>query len=437
MSLADLLVFHPEFRTRAFDTAPLENVIKNIERAFPNIETKMPTDTTTIVLRVATASRSGNWQEISTGDVAITLLAYLLEEFDIPGDLRQFLDAEAIATTNPRLLDALARGYLETWSSGSVKTSHLQSLLIARADILPHRWKNLFFTCPEFLDLEIGPQSIGRRMVTEVTPYRWLSKTGLPAPHGAGFMQLAHTAFLKQSPDPETIPALDKLLSWAAPPDVAKLDDKRTAEVIDRILSPWTARSCPSDYREPCLDRLVDMFGDPRRENPAFWNLVMPSHRRVLIKWLARKSMEAMFKVVTEAEHDTGSSNHWPDRRRFWMNLYEEGHIDEAWFALGDDVVPIARNLHQRTKDKSYLSFGRQTPRKKTCLLFIRIGDNIFVEGSHNFRLHAFPNPTRPTPQLYAPNYDIDEILLPTPHDDARVHIGDWKGWVRDRIRQP
>lgn len=437
MSLADLLVLQPEFRIRAFDTAPLETAIKNIERAFPNIETRMPADTETIVQRVTTASRTGNWQEISTGDVAITLRAYLLEEFPIADDLRNFLDAEAIATTNPRLLDALALVYLETWSSGSVKTAHLQSLLVARADILPHRWKNLFQTCPEFLDVETGPQLIGARMVTEITPYKWLFKAGLPAPHGLGFMQLAHTAFLKQSTDPETVSDLEKLLSWTSPDGAAKLDDKRTAEVIDRILSPWTSISCPADYREICLNRLIDLFGDPRRENPAFWDLVMLPHRRVLIKWLARKSMEAMFQVVTEAEHDTGSHNPWLGRRRFWMGLYEQGHIDEAWFALGDKAIPIARNLHQRTGDKSYLSFGRQTSRKKTCLLFIRIGENIFVEGSNNFRIHAFPNPTRPPPQLYASNYDIDEILLPRPHDDARVHIGDWKGWVKDRIRQP
>lgn len=436
MSLADLLVLSPEFRTRSFDMVPLETAVTKIKRAFPDVETKIPNDTETIVQRVAASARTANWQAISTGDVAIALLASLLEELPIPNDLQTFLTAEAIATTNPRLLDAIARAYLETWSSGSTKTSHLHRLLIARADKLPNRWQNLFLSCPEFLDIEAGPQLIGNRMATVVNPYHWLIKEGLPAPHGSGFMESAHTAFLAQNPNPKTIPALDKLLSWAAPADAAKLDDKRSAEVIDCILSPWTTASCPPDYRETCIDRLITLFGDPRRDNPAFWNLVAAPHRRVLNKWLARKSMEAMFQVVTEAEQDTQNNNHWPGRRRFWMSLYEDGRIDEAWFALGDDIIPIANKLHQRTGDKSYLSFGRQIPRKGTCLLFIRIGEKIFVEGSHNFRIHTFPNPIRPTPQLYASSYNINEILLPKPHADARVHTGDWKGWVRDRIKQ-
>ena len=119
------------------------------------------------------------------------------------------------------------------------------------------------------------------------------------------------------------------------------------------------------------------------------------------------------------------------------MGLYEEGRIDEAWIALGDKAVSIARSLYQRTNDKSYLSYGRQITRPDTCLLFMQIGEKTFVEGSHNFRIHVFPTPMRQTPKLYATTYDLNEILLPQPHDDARVHIGEWMSWVRDRIKSP
>jgi len=437
MSLADLLVLRPEFRTRALDTTPLDTAIRKIENAFPGIGPTSPVDMDAVVRRVTAAFRSADWHGITVGDVSIVMRASLLEESPIPEDLRRFLDAEAHATTVPQLLDALARAYLETWSERSPRTRRLQGLLLARANLLPDRWKNLFMTCPDFLDIEAGPWLVGGRMVATDTPYQWLRSIGLASPHGPGFMRLAHTAFLRRSPDPQTFPALDKLLAWAAPTGEPALDDNRAAEVVDRILLPWTTKICPADYREPCLARLIDRFGDPRRENPAFWALVAEPNRRVLNLWLARKSMEAMFEVVTEAERGSASSHQWPARRRFWMGLYEEGRIDEAWIALGDNAVPIARSLHRRTNDKSYLSYGRQITRSDTCLLFMRIGKKTFVEGSHNFRVHAFPTTTRQTPTLYATTYDLNEILLPHPHDDARVHIGEWMGWVRDRIRNP
>ncbi|WP_420419744.1 EH signature domain-containing protein [Pacificispira sp.] len=434
MSLADLLVLRPEFRIKNGDTASLDDAIEKIEAAFPGIGPMAPADVDAILARVTRALRERSWKDVTTGDVAAALYVSFVEDRPLADDLRRFLDAEAQATTKPRLLDALARAYLDSWSADSPKTAFLQRRLVERSGILPQRWQALFRTSPDFLDLGSGPKLVGNRMVSAATPYQWLRSIGIAAPHGPGFMRLAHKAFLKQSPDAQDVGALDKLLSWAIPDGAPRLDDLGTAEVVDRILSPWTSRTCPINYREPCLARLIDRFGDPRHENPAFWALVSEPHRRLLNKWLAKKSMEAMFEVVSEVEHGT-SVDHWPARRRFWMGLYEAGRIDEAWFALGDKAVPVAEALFRRTNDKSYRTYGRQASRADTCLLFMQIGGKTLVEGSHNFRIHIFPTPMRTTPQLYATRYELDELLLPFPHNDARMHSGDWMGWVEDRIR--
>jgi hypothetical protein len=178
----------------------------------------------------------------------------------------------------------------------------------------------------------------------------------------------------------------------------------------------------------------VEIYGDPRRERQEFWSYVRPETRRILFRWLARSSMEAIFEIVTESERHTGNSEQWIERRRFWTAIYEQGRIDEAWFALGADAVPHANRLYQQTRDDAYRNYDLQTPRRDTCLLFMKIGEKVFVEGSHNFRIHVFPTPSRRTPVFYAGPYDLDAILLPMPHDDARMHVGDWRGWVRGRI---
>lgn len=192
---------------------------------------------------------------------------------------------------------------------------------------------------------------------------------------------------------------------------------------------------CPADYREQCTARLIDRFGDPRRDKPAFWALVGGEGKRVLYKWLARKSMEAMFEVVTKAATDVDNARLWTNRKRFWLGLYEAGRIDEAWVVLGQEAVPFARALHEQTGDKSFLNYGRQSGRSDTSLLLMKIGSKTVVEGSHNFRVHIFPTRLRETPQLYSDSYDLDDIVLPANHDDARSHIGGWMDWVRERIR--
>lgn len=436
MSLIDLLALRPNFKNQDLDTADLDKAIARIYLAFPDASTSIPDNADAVIRRVVSALYSQDWQSVTTGDVAVALRAHLTGKSPVPADLRRFLDAEAEVTSEVRLLDAIAQAYLEGWEPDSSQTTYLHRLIVSRTEKLPGHWQILFTNFPEFLDLAAGPRLIGKRMTHVDSPYRWLRDNGLSAPHGPGFMRHVHAAFLIQSRDPETLADLERLLAWASPPGSVPLDDNRAAEIVDLILSPWTKRNCPASYRDGLLARLIDHYGDPRRDNPAFWDFVADANRRVLYKWLARSSMEAMFQVVTEAERNSDHSHHWPERRRFWMGLYEEGHIEEAWVALGEEVVPVARHLYQRTGDKSFLSFGIQTPRRSTSLLMMRIGRKIFVEGSHSFRIHVFPTPTRTSPQLYASEYILQDILLPQPHADARMHIGDWQSWVSDRIKR-
>jgi hypothetical protein len=434
MSLADLLVIRPEFRRRPLDMALLEIAILRMEQAFQGFGAKSPEEVAALVQRVARAVELESWEGVSTGDIARSLQALLNGEQPLPEILRVFLTEEMSATTSPRLLDVLARAYLETWEAGATKTRNLRALILAKSEDLPLRWRTLFQACPEFLDIASGPLGLAKRMVETSTPYDWLRGHGLAAPHDQGFMRLAHSEFVRESRAPEDAAALDKLMSWIAPPNAPALEDDRAAEVVDRILSPWMTRPCPSDYREQCAARLFDRFGDPRRDKPAFWALVGGEGKRVLYKWLARKSMEAMFEVVTKAATDADNARLWTNRKRFWLGLYEAGHIDEAWVVLGQEAVPFARALHQQTGDKSFLNFGRQSGRSDTSLLLMKIGNKTVVEGSHNFRVHVFPTPSRQTPQLYSETYDLDKIMLPDHHHDARRHNGGWMEWVRDRI---
>ncbi len=436
MSLADCLVLSPEFQVRTGRAIALDRAISKIEAAFPGVDKRPVDDVPVILAKVEAALRAKNWSSVTYGEVSVAVFADIEGDIVLSTDLKRFLGRETRATTNPTLLDAMCRGYLASWTFGSEKSKSLAEQLIAKAHLLPPRWKSLFSKCPEFLDAEYGCAGVGARMVDANSPYSWLKEIGLPSPHDKGFMRQAHLEFLRKTPDVKTERGVDKLIEWVSPPGQPELLDTRAVEVVEKILIPWLAVECPERLREYCVDRLVKRFGDPRKEHQAFWAQIGKQYRRVMLKWLARKSMEAIFEIVSDAERGTDQGHQWANRKRFWMGIYDQGRIDEAWVALGSSAIPYAKSLFSRTGDPSFLSYGRQNGRNDTCLLFMKLGDKTVVEGSHSFRVHVFPTASRVTPTLYANNYDLDDILLPNPHDDARMHDtgGNWMGWVQRRI---
>jgi hypothetical protein len=119
------------------------------------------------------------------------------------------------------------------------------------------------------------------------------------------------------------------------------------------------------------------------------------------------------------------------------MAVYQTGRIDEAWVSFGEDALSIADQLRRETDDPTYAEFGRTgKTRKDTCLLIMRIGSKIVVEGSHMFRVHVFEASNPRAPALYAAHYDVETFRLPVNDDDARVHdaAGRWMDWVRRRV---
>ncbi len=146
--------------------------------------------------------------------------------------------------------------------------------------------------------------------------------------------------------------------------------------------------------------------------------------------------MEAFIEIVSKAEAGGTHREQWAKRRQFWMGMYQQGRIDEAWVALTDSARKIAEQIFAETGDESYRSYGRQVgSRKDTCLLIMRVGRRTVVEGSHNFRVHLFEDGDAGAPVLYASEYDIADFILPDPDPNARAHVGNWEDWVREKIR--
>ncbi|WP_428681693.1 EH signature domain-containing protein [Reyranella sp.] len=437
MSLIDRLAALPSASPSPADVTRLVRVAERITKRFGNPRPVKAEAVDALVSRLTQAIRRWDWTRLTESEIAQVVLAWASGRVRVAVDVDDFLLRELRRSTRMCLLGALCDGYFYGWAAREPRTFELARIIQDRSTWLPRSWQIVFRAIPESLDPAEGAVSLGHWLALQADPYGAVIERGIVAPHGPGFMTQVHDAWLAALPEPVTEPITRRMLAWVHPVGAPMLEGDRATSVVAQILRPWSVRMPPKPLRTFLLHELLEHRGDPRRENAHFWAGVGENGTRTLLRWLAGQRMEAFLDVVSRSEENMEAGGQWAARRRFWMGLYEEGRIDEAWPSYGTGAQTIADSLARKTGDLAYASYGRQLSRKNTSLLIMRIGKYLLVEGSHNFRIHAFRQDSPSSPRLYESQYDVDRFLLPVGHRDARMHdpVGNWMNWVREKIR--
>ncbi|MCX5568170.1 MULTISPECIES: EH signature domain-containing protein [Kaistia] len=435
MSLIDRLARLPSAPSSPGLPERLVKAAERIRQRFGDRRPVKPDALDVLVDRLTQAIRQWDWSRLTEGEIAQVVRAWASRLVRVAADVEDFLLRELGRSTRRSLLGALCDGYFIGWVTQNARTAELAHIIQDRAAWLPKSWQIVFRATPESLDTNEGAVRLGRWLAVQSAPYRAVIERGIVTPHGPGFMSEVHGAWLAALPEPRDETTIRRMLAWIHPPGVPKLEGDRATAVVARLLRPWANTMPPKPLRTLLLDELIRNRGDPRRENEHFWAQVGEDGKRTMLRWLAGQRMEAFLDVVSRSEEKLEAGDQWPARRRFWMGLYEEGRIDEAWPSYGTDAQAIADQLARTTGDLTYSAYGRQLSRKNTSLLIMRVGPHIVVEGSHNFRVHVFHHRENMPLALYQLRYDVDNFMLPDPHPDARRHVGNWMNWVREKIR--
>jgi hypothetical protein len=410
----------------------------SVKEKYGNYGSTKPVGVEALIAKAVQALQIWSWINLTEGDVAILIRALAAKECVFPQSLEAFFLAELRSSTRHNFLRALCEGFVASWAPRDSRTAICAQVIVDRSEWLPRDWQICFSQVPELLDTISGAETFGLWLAAQSEPYRAVIDKGIAFPHGLGFMQHVHNAWLASLPPQNDDSRARRLLSWIKPKGAPVLRGNRAAGVVGRLLQPWSHTMPADTLRSFLATELVDAYGDPRRENAAFWHEVGAEGQRVMLRWLAGRRMEVFLDVVSRAEAIGEHGDQWVPRRRFWMGIYQSGRIDEAWISFGRKALEIARNLGRQTNDIAYTEFGQTAKsRKDTCLLIMRIGKKIVVEGSHNFRIHIFEAGSPKAPGLYANNYDVDLFLLPLGDENARVHdaAGHWMEWVRRRVQ--
>jgi hypothetical protein len=283
-------------------------------------------------------------------------------------------------------------------------------------------------------------------MPADKTLQQWQERHALT--QGFWLNNFCKQAFLEALQAPEevrrTLPYVRRMCEWAT--HDRGLPSQRLRYPLCRdefaysLLSPWFEQAPPQDVKNALLSELLRTLGDPRH-NHAGWLGVRREAIETASRWLTGRTMDAFFEILRHTDDDIG-----PYRRRFWQAYFDEGHILEAWIALGEQAATELAKIDTSQELNHAKILGKIAPNQ--CVLMIRMGNILFCDWSHQGRLRAVPMSSKQAPKLYQPEYELFQLRFPTTldfnqgrlDDPGLVHfeskLGGWQDVARQFIGQ-
>lgn len=346
--------------------------------------------------------------------------------------VRNFYLAEIAATESTSFLDSMVHVYVETFREGASHTFALAAALSRKLSSLGARVRSLLIALPGLFSPSYAAEALAERMMQGEDPYVDLVRLGLRAPHASGLCLAAHEIFVRRiTPQLKRADAREKLLRWVIPASGAPLQSGGVV-AVEALLSAWRNETAPDDVRQDLSERIIRAYRDPRLHRGGIWAGFNPDLKAILLNWLTKQDLTFFCDVVTA----TQNSPHWPPRRDFWLSLYRQGRIDEAWVAFGSAARRHAiKQMAGSSEDSLVRRFGEQVDRGgTTSLLILRIGNKIVVDGCHSYKTHIFTISDRNAPKLYEPKYYCDTIMNRSTRSKSHISIPAWTQWVEQNV---
>ena len=376
-----------------------------------------------------------DWTNITTQRVNSAAVAVFDEDRRSREDLspvREFYLTE-IATREPgAFLDGMVGVYIESFAPEQDHTRQLATALAKRRDALGARHRKLMAAVPDLFRPQAVPLALARIMQEADDAYAQMKAIGLNSPHTSGLTRAAQKIFVERlAPDLDKATARRKLFNWLTPENGPVLQ-AGAGPAVEALLAPWRERSPPDALRNELSEAIIAAWNDPRLHAGGIWSGFDAELRAVLLRWLTYQDMKFFCDMVTA----TQNSHMWPPRRDFWLKLYHDGMIDEAWVAFGAEARRYAQhNLLRGGKADMNRRFGRQLDRgESTSLLIMRIGNKIVVDGCHNYKTHIFRVGDRKAPKPYDRVYYCDDIMRASSSSKPHNSIPVWSQWVLQHV---
>lgn len=378
---------------------------------------------------------SWNWDGVPTQRVTSAAFAAFDEERRGNASLdplRSFYLREIGSSDQGAFLLAMFRVYMDSFAPSASHTLALAAALRTRLPSLGPTAGAMLERLPELLTPDRAPAAVAGLMAVAEDPYLALKEAGFPAPHVPGLPHYAHLAFLDRiGPRLDQSGEQERLLRWLKPSKAPALQ-AGASEAVAALLTPWREKTPPEAVQSRLTGAIVSSYGDPRVVRGGIWAGFPPVLKAVLLRWLTKADMRLFCDVITATQND----HQWPPRRDYWLQLFEDRRIEEAWVAFGSSAQEYAtRHFSGSTVINLNRRFAKQPDRGgSTSLLIMRIGNKIVVDGCHSYKTHIFDADQESAPKLYQWTYYCDQIMRQSRLSKAHNHIPNWQLWVEQHI---
>lgn len=411
---------------------------KRVLERWPDIVPDPPErDHETIVTQMLALLQSNSWGDVKLSFVLRALKVAFSPNFRTREDVAQIIDfafEELDTTTQPTFLNAMVAIYLSSYEPKADHSLDLGTRIVAKRHLLSGKWRAIEGYYPTLFDASRAHGDIAASMEDMEEPWLGLKANGFSNPHATGLLDYVHTAYINRiRPRLHSENWLNTLFTWLNP-EPGKRKTTGSIDVIEAVLGHWARKSASDQTRQIVTEYLINQYNDPRI-NRSLWLGVGADYMSVIFSWLTREDLRFFTSVVDATQRDP----QWQPRKKFWLKLYDEGKINEAWVAFCPSAERYARThlIRSGYADNSR-RFGRQSKggtRSDTSILIMKIGNKIVVDGCHNYRTHIFNVDDPVAPKLYGKDYDCDaDVMELAPWSKSHSSIPSWSQWVRDSI---
>lgn len=425
------------FRTRALP--PLDQIrrsVDNIMARWPDaVRTPENRDREKLAQSMLLRVSDWNWENLTTQYVLSAAVAIFDEERCNRPELakvRTFYLSEITTREPGAFLDGMVSVYADSFVTGADHTRNLAHALVQRSSDLGGRHRKLIAALPQLFNPDAAPQALAQIMLETDDAYTKLKSIGLSSPHTSGLAKAAQKTFVASlAPNLENVEPRQKLFCWFTPQSGPVLQ-AGAGPAVEALLSVWRKKTPPDTLRDELSEAIIAAWNDPRLHAGGIWSGFDPDLRAVLLRWLTHQDMKFFCDMVTA----TQNSHMWPPRRDFWLQLYDDKRIDEAWVAFGSEARRYAENnLLRGGQTDVKRRFARQLDRGgSTSLLIMRIGNKIVVDGCHSYKTHIFRIDDENAPKLYQPQYYCDNIMRTSSNSKPHNSIRNWSQWVQQHV---
>lgn len=411
---------------------------KRVLDRWPDIVPDPPErDHEAIILQMLALLDSNRWEDVKMSFVLRALKVAFGPNFRNREDVAPIIDfafTELEATTQPTFLNAVVAIYISTYEPKADHSLDLGAKITAKRALLNGKWRAIEDTYPTLFDASRAHDDIAASMVDMDEPWQGLKTNGFPNPHATGLMDHVHAAYVDRiCPNLNMESWLDVLFKWLNP-EPGKRKTSGSIEVIEAVLGHWVRKTASDQTRQAVTEHLINQYNDPRT-NRSLWVGVSEDYMNVIFSWLTREDL----RFFTSAVDATQKDPQWQPRKKFWLKLYDEGLIEQAWVAFCPSAERYARtHLIRSGFADNVRRFAKQSKggtRSDTSILIMKIGSKIVVDGCHNYRTHIFNIDDPVAPKLFRREYDCDaDVMDLAPWSKAHNSIPAWSQWVRESI---